>query len=159
VLNGFIGTQQEWLDSLKGQDGEDGVDGKDAYQSYLDTTTDVSPLSESEWSASFSLVETFQALPEATTLESSDKLMINRLVGGVPTLYSIEVDILSDKTFIFTQNTPSAIWNIQHDLTKYPSVTVIDSALTAIEGQIEYVDMNNVRITFCSPFSGTASFN
>jgi hypothetical protein len=153
VLNGFIGTQQEWLDSLKGQDG------KDAYQSYLDTTTDDPPLSEVEWSASFKLVDEFQALPEVETLETSDKLMLSRIVEGVPTLYSIEVDILSDKTFIFTQNTPSAIWNIQHDLTKYPSVTVIDSALTAIEGQIEYIDMNNVRITFCSPFSGTASFN
>jgi hypothetical protein len=89
VLNGFIGTQQEWLDSLKGQDG------KDAYQSYLDTTTDDPPLSEVEWSASFKLVETFENIPEATTLESSDKLMINRLVGGVPTLFKVDKSLIS----------------------------------------------------------------
>lgn len=28
VKNGFVGTEQEWLDSLKGTDGTDGVDGK-----------------------------------------------------------------------------------------------------------------------------------
>lgn len=29
VENGFEGTEQEWLESLKGQDGKDGTDGKD----------------------------------------------------------------------------------------------------------------------------------
>ena len=29
VANGFIGTESEWLESLKGSDGRDGVDGKD----------------------------------------------------------------------------------------------------------------------------------
>lgn len=29
VANGFIGTESEWLESLKGSDGKDGVDGKD----------------------------------------------------------------------------------------------------------------------------------
>ena len=28
VENGFIGTEAEWLESLKGKDGKDGVDGK-----------------------------------------------------------------------------------------------------------------------------------
>lgn len=34
--NGFKGTEQEWLDSLKGEDGKDGIDGKDG-QTYDDT--------------------------------------------------------------------------------------------------------------------------
>ena len=29
VANGFIGTESEWLESLKGSDGRDGIDGKD----------------------------------------------------------------------------------------------------------------------------------
>lgn len=29
VRNGFEGTEQEWLESLKGQDGKDGTDGND----------------------------------------------------------------------------------------------------------------------------------
>ena len=34
VKNGFVGTEQEWLDSLRGQDGADGRDGEDG-QSYI----------------------------------------------------------------------------------------------------------------------------
>jgi hypothetical protein len=54
--------------------------GKDQYQSYLDTTTDVPPLSEAEWSESFDLLQTIDALPEATTIAPTDKLMV--LQGG-----------------------------------------------------------------------------
>lgn len=39
VNNGFVGTEQEWLDSLQGSDGQDGQDGQDgesAYQIWLD---------------------------------------------------------------------------------------------------------------------------
>lgn len=32
VQEGFVGTKQEWLDSLKGQDGASGADGKSAYE-------------------------------------------------------------------------------------------------------------------------------
>ena len=31
VANGFVGSEQEWLESLKGEDGKDGVDGLDGY--------------------------------------------------------------------------------------------------------------------------------
>jgi hypothetical protein len=115
--NGFVGTYEEWELTQHGADGKDftyedftpeqlealkGDDGKDAYQSYLDTTTDVPPLSESEWSASFKLVDEFESLPEATTFETDDKLMINRLVGGVPTLYRIDKDLLFRESLLFS---------------------------------------------------------
>ena len=35
-----------------------------------------------------------------------------------------------DKNFIYNQNTPSATWEITHTLSKYPSVSVVDSAGT-----------------------------
>ena len=36
VENGFEGSEQEWLESLKGKDGIDGTDGKSAYEIALD---------------------------------------------------------------------------------------------------------------------------
>ena len=39
VENGFEGTEQEWLESLKGQDGKDGADGKDGV-SVVNATSD-----------------------------------------------------------------------------------------------------------------------
>lgn len=54
------------------------------------------------------------------------------------------------------QGISSAVWNIKHNLGFYPNVTVEDSAGTIVEGEIEYVDVNNVRLTFSAAFSGYA---
>ena len=64
-----------------------------------------------------------------------------------------------DKHFRWDQNVASAVWNIPHNLRKYPSVTVVDSAGTMVMGDLDYVDENNVTLTFSSPFSGTAHLN
>jgi len=66
---------------------------------------------------------------------------------------------LNDKTFKYNQNTPSSNWIINHNLNKYPSVMVIDSAGTVCEGSINYVDINNITITFSAGFSGSATLN
>lgn len=69
IDNGFNGTVEEWIESLKGADGtmsfedlteeqreslvgETGPAGPSAYQSYLNTTTDNPKLSEADWIAS-----------------------------------------------------------------------------------------------------------
>lgn len=62
-------------------------------------------------------------------------------------------------TFIYEQGIPSAKWNITHNLNKYPSVTIVDSALSEVVGDIQYIDENNVLIKFSSEFSGKAFFN
>lgn len=43
VRKGFVGSEQAYLDSQKGKDG------KDAYQVYLETTTDSTPMTEKQW--------------------------------------------------------------------------------------------------------------
>jgi hypothetical protein len=65
--------------------------------------------------------------------------------------------------FAYTHNqtSPSSTWVIDHNLGWNPNVTVIDSAGTTVEGDIEYVSNNRVTLTFTakgSPvaFSGTA---
>ena len=64
-----------------------------------------------------------------------------------------------DKNFVFTQNTPSATWTIQHDLNKFCSVTVVDSAKQVVIGDITYTDLNELTITFTAAFSGQAYLN
>ena len=58
--------------------------------------------------------------------------------------------------YVFTQITPSDTWVIEHSLGWNPNVTVIDSAGTNVEGDIEYVSENSITLTFVSGFSGTA---
>ena len=67
--------------------------------------------------------------------------------------------IIQDKNFVFEQGVSSAVWNINHGLNKYPAVIAVDTANSVVVGQIEYVDINNVTITFNSPFSGEAYLN
>jgi len=72
----------------------------------------------------------------------------------------IEVgNVVGDKTFNYNQGLPSATWIITHGMNKYPSVIVINSTGDMVEGHIEYVDKNNVILTFSGAFSGDAIFN
>ena len=66
---------------------------------------------------------------------------------------------LADKTFEFTQGVPAVTWNIQHNLGKFPSITVIDTADTVVTGQYTYIDNNNVTLTFSAGFAGKAYLN
>jgi hypothetical protein len=66
---------------------------------------------------------------------------------------------VGDKTFVFTQATASAVWNVQHDLAKFPSVSVVSDDNIQVFGEVEYIDDNNLTITFNGAFSGKAYMN
>ncbi len=66
---------------------------------------------------------------------------------------------VGDKTWIHDQFTPATVWTIPHPLNKRPSVTVVDTAGTVVEGVIDYIDDNLLTITFNYPFSGYATLN
>ncbi len=65
----------------------------------------------------------------------------------------------TDKTFVFTQSTPSAVWTINHGLNKFPSVTSVNNNNIQAYGAIEYIDKDNLTITFSGGFSGKAYMN
>jgi hypothetical protein len=64
-----------------------------------------------------------------------------------------------DAHYAHTQSTPEAVWEVTHNLGKKPSVIVVDSADTVVMGEIEYINLNSVRLTFVGAFSGKAYFN
>jgi len=64
-----------------------------------------------------------------------------------------------DKRFVYNQNVASAVWNIEHNLNKFPSVTVADSAGTIVIGEIKHNNENNLTLTFSAAFSGVAYLN
>lgn len=100
------------------------------------------------------------------------------LVGGVYTLAVVNIggngDLVlnkhydfaaftlsddTDKTFVFTQAVPSLVWSIQHNLGKFPSVSVVDTGNTTVISQIDYIDNNNLTITNSAQFAGKAYLN
>lgn len=64
-----------------------------------------------------------------------------------------------DKHYPFSQNIPSAVWLINHGLNKFPAATVIDSGGNEVVGDINYVNNNNMTITFSSAFAGKCYLN
>ena len=91
--------------------------------------------------------------------------IINLFGNGVLDLdkfYDFAVFTLSSQgapTFIFNQNTVATTWNIQHNLGKFPSITVIDTGDTVVTGEYTYIDNNNVTLTFSAAFAGKAYLN
>ena len=78
-------------------------------------------------------------------------------------IFNFTLASASDKTFVFTQGVPSTTWTIQHNLGKFPSVGVVDTASVAngqlYYGDVKYIDSNNLTVTFASQFSGKAYLN
>lgn len=70
-----------------------------------------------------------------------------------------DLGIVNDKTYYFIQNIPSNEWVITHNLNKYPAVTVLDSAASEVIGEVDYVDINTLKIKFKGEFSGSATLN
>lgn len=66
---------------------------------------------------------------------------------------------VSDKTFVFEQGVASDRWEIQHNLNKYPSVTLVDSANTQFVAQVEYIDENNCVVYMNGATKGKAYLN
>lgn len=64
-----------------------------------------------------------------------------------------------DKSYIHIQSSAAKEWNITHNLDKYPSATVVDSAGTVVIGECEYINKNELKLTFSGEFSGKAYLN
>lgn len=64
-----------------------------------------------------------------------------------------------DKHYTHNQSVASSTWNVNHNLGKYPSVTVTLSTGQVGYGDVTYIDENNLTITFSGANSGKAYMN
>ena len=72
--------------------------------------------------------------------------------------------IIGDITYTHSQSSAADTWVITHNLHRFPSVTVIDSADTIVTGTVVYNSNIQLTITFftsgsASAFSGKAYLN
>lgn len=77
-------------------------------------------------------------------------------------LYYIEasaIGITGDKNFVFNQAVPSTVWSITHNLNKFPSVSVVDTANTQVFTIADYINTNTLILTFSAAFAGKAYLN
>lgn len=62
-------------------------------------------------------------------------------------------------TYIFEQAEAATTWYVYHNLNKYPSVTVVDSAGTTIDCTVIYINSNECELRFNAAFKGYAYLN
>ena len=72
--------------------------------------------------------------------------------------------IIGDITYTHNQTSTSDTWVITHNLHRFPSVTVVDSAETIVQGTVVYNSNKQLTITFFSgsdplAFQGKAYLN
>lgn len=74
-------------------------------------------------------------------------------------MFNFTLASASDKTFVHDQAIPSATWTITHNLGKFPSVSVVDTQKQIYWGDVEYVNSNQLKVTFSAGFAGQAFLN
>lgn len=62
-------------------------------------------------------------------------------------------------SYTHNQMVPAADWTITHNLARFPSVTVIDSAGSTVVGDVEYLSNNAISVHFTAAFGGSAYLN
>lgn len=70
--------------------------------------------------------------------------------------YSPDNDSQVFQTYVHSQDSASDTWTIEHGLGRWPSVHVVDSAGTEVQGGVQFINENQVELTFSAPFSGRA---
>lgn len=65
----------------------------------------------------------------------------------------------NDANFLYTLDGSTNVYSIDHNLNKYPAVTIFDANNAEVETQIVFNSLNRATLTFSLPFTGKASFN
>ena len=150
LRNGFRGTENQWLQSLKGKNGNTivggiGAPGASAYQIAVRNGFKGT---EQEW---------LKSLKGSGNGGYDDAEIRNEILNIKNQIGNLSSG--SDSNYVHNQSQPLDTWSITHNLNKYPSVTVIDSAGSKVEGSVTYISNEEIKIEFSSPFSGKAILN
>ena len=88
--------------------------------------------------------------------------------GNLNNLKSYSISVLSagDKNILHTQSSSSNTWTVNHNMGKYPSVSIVECDPTANEvdgdlviGEVTYNSINQLTIKFASDIRGVAYIN
>ena len=82
-----------------------------------------------------------------------------RINGVELTENKTSADLGIDQTYKHVQSVASDAWEITHNLGKYPSVTVVDSAGSVVVGEVRYLNDDSLVVTFSGAFRGVAYLN
>lgn len=146
---------------IKGEDGDQGLDGAQGATGNIGPQGPIGLVWQGDW-----ISTTIYQQRDGVSYAGGSYIYI----FGVPTSNNsppdpLYWDLLSapgsggDKTYVHIQTPSSNIWTIVHSLSKFPTISIIDSGNNVVEGDIEYIDANTITVTFTSTFNGRAYCN
>lgn len=65
----------------------------------------------------------------------------------------------SDTSYVHVQDTDAQVWTIEHGMSRYPSVTIIDDEGNLIFSDMKYDNENQITISFSKAITGKAILN
>lgn len=95
---------------------------------------------------------------DVISLSVDARIESGTITGGEIVLIEPNFTVLN-ATYEHTQIISSNTWVVLHNLNKWPSVTIVDDGDNVIIGDIEYINENELLITFAHPVSGRAYLN
>jgi hypothetical protein len=97
-------------------------------------------------------MQAYLPLPSGTAAEGDVPVATG---SGSATQWSAST---GDKTYDQSFSVTDTV-DVAHNLGKYPAVTVMDTTGDQVEGDILFIDLNNLTVSFSAPFSGTVTCN
>jgi hypothetical protein len=92
---------------------------------------------------------------EQASIEATFEFVEN---DPIEATFSISPNI-QDLNYVYYQNNASDTWTVEHNLGKFPSVTVVDKNGDTVLTDVNYIDANTVEIVFNGAFAGKAYLN
>lgn len=77
-------------------------------------------------------------------------------ITGTAPSQTINFVLPTGGSYIHTQSTSSSTWTINHNLGYYPAVSVVDSGGNVVIGDVNYISINAVSVSFNASFGGKA---
>ena len=114
------------------------------------------------------IVNVTENTPVVVSVVEGSRIIANVTDGHVhhnkQAIDAINADLIAwieaaTNTYVHDQMVASAHWTIEHNLDKYPSVSVVDSAGSIVIGDVQYISRNQLIVTFIGEFSGKAYLN
>lgn len=96
-------------------------------------------------------IKSAQAIGAGVGRNSNSPTKISQLTNDAGFVTAEEI-----RQYVHTQLTQSTQWIVQHNLNKYPNVTIADSAGNVVLGDIQHISDTQLIVTFGFAFTGKA---
>jgi len=135
---------------------------------FLNTNIIISDTEDQDQFGVYTVTAVAQDSSETNFYDLSLTLIGSNNNGNLQNLnsYSINVFTAGDKNLLHTQSSASNSWTVNHNMGKYPSVSIVECDPSANEtdgdlviGEVTYNSVNQLTIKFAAAISGVAYIN